>query len=144
MINLHPPLTGLPFAGAVSLVALEVLGCVRRYKERVSILRPVLIVACIVGVMAAFLSGYQASSRVGELSEATEGLLAQHHSLGRLVFLASGLMGAFFFVAERARHGKRLMYGLYYVFLLVYAISTLVVGQLGGDLVFGHGVGVAR
>jgi len=144
MTNLHPPLTGLPFAGTLFLLAVEVLGGFRRFKQTAHIVRPIALVACIAGVAAAFLSGYQASSAVGNISDATQALLAQHHSLGRLVLLASGLMGAFYFAAQRARHGQRIMFALYYFSLLVFAVSTLVVGQLGGELVFEHGVGVNR
>jgi len=104
--------------------------------------RPALVLCVVCAASLAFLSGYQASSELGTISEQVEKELGKHHSLGRLYLISALALGTFFLVRSRALHGRVILTALYYVALLSVVILTLWVGALGGDLVFEHGLGI--
>lgn len=142
MIDLHPPLTGLPLAGVLLLLVAEVVRCIPRLRSAGAILRNAAVAGCIVSVLGAFLSGYTASSSAGVLVVAVEDAMSRHHSLGRLLLINSLLLGTFFWLYQRAIRGRGVLMGLYYLTFVVQLIGTLWVGYLGGQLVFEHGVNV--
>jgi uncharacterized membrane protein len=142
MIDLHPPLTGLPLAGMLLLLVAEVVRCFPRLRSSGDIIRNAAVLSCIVSVLGAFLSGYQASSRAGALAVAVEDAMSRHHSLGRLLLINSLLLGTFFLLYQRAIRGRGILMALYYLAFVVQLFGTLWVGYLGGQLVFEHGVNV--
>jgi len=142
MIDLHPVLSGLPFASALLLVAAEVLLRFGRTARGAATLQLAAVSCCVLSSTAAFLSGYQASSMAGELSGQAESAMGTHHALGRLLLLSSLALATFFFLARVAIHGKKLLQALYGVMVLVYLVLTLWAGNLGGQLVFTHGINV--
>jgi uncharacterized membrane protein len=144
MIDLHPSMSGLPLAGALLLVVSELLYCVPRLRPSRPIVQTTAVIACVVTVLAAFISGYQASSRAGELSGVVETAMANHHSFGRLLLINSLLLATFFFLSRVAVHGKRVVRALYYVSCLGHVVGTVWVGYLGGRLVFEHAVNVLK
>jgi uncharacterized membrane protein len=144
MIDLHPSMSGLPLAAALLLITSEAMYCVPRLRPSRSIVQTTAVIACVVTVVSAFISGYQASSLAGELTGAVETAMANHHSLGRLLLINSLLLATFFFLSRVAVHGKRAVSLLYYLSFIVHIIVTVWVGYLGGRLVFEHGVNVLK
>lgn len=142
MIALHPPLSGMPLAFVVLLVVVEALRCFCGWRDSLVVTRRVLLIAVIFSTACAFLSGYQASSPLGDLSVEVQDALREHHAYGRLLLINSLLMGTFAWIAARAVHGKRGISALYVMTLLVQLALTLWVGYLGGSLVFERGLGV--
>ena len=142
MIALHPPLSGMPLAFVVLLVVVEVLGCFGSRRASLVVTKRILLLSVIGATIGAFLSGYQASSPLGDVSPEVQEALGQHHAYGRLLLINSLLMGTFSWIASRAVHGKKGIVVLYVVTLAVQLMLTLWVGYLGGSLVFDRGVGV--
>ena len=142
MISLHPPLSGLPLSFILLLVGVE---CARSRSKWRDSLAPVvgpLVIATAIGTISAFLSGYQASSALVDLTPAVEAELGTHHALGRLLLINAILMVAFFRVSKTATHGRALLKSLYFITLLAQLVLTLWVGKMGGGLVFERGLGV--
>jgi uncharacterized membrane protein len=103
----------------------------------------VVVTACVVSSIAAFLSGYQASSDLPDLSPALQDALGGHHAWGRMLLIVCIVMAALFWVSRVATHGRALWASLYYFSLSILIALVLWVGHLGGDLVFQHGMGVS-
>ena len=95
-------------------------------------------------VSAAFISGYQASSRALDILPIAEQAMGEHHSYGKALLVSSFLLGAFFFVSRVATHGRKVFCALYYLFFILQLAGTIWVGSLGGRLVFEHAVNVSR
>jgi uncharacterized membrane protein len=142
MIFLHPPLSGMPLAFVGLLVVVEVLRCFGSWRGSLLTTQRILLISLIGSTICAFLSGYQASSPLGDLSSDVQNALGQHHAYGRLLLINSLLMGTFSLIAARAVHGKKGISALYVVTLVFQLLLTLWVGFLGGSLVFDRGVGV--
>jgi uncharacterized membrane protein len=144
MIDLHPPSSGLPLASALLLCVAEMLRCVPRARAVSSVLRTTAVVACAVAVIAAFVSGYQASSRAVALAPHVESAMGWHHSLGKGLLATSLLLATFYYLSRVATHGARIVSALYYLVVVIHVALTVWVGTLGGQLVFAHGVNVSR
>ena len=142
MIALHPPLSGMPLAFVALLSCVELARMWPSLRGTLSVTRSVLIVAVALATISAFLSGYQASSPLGEISASIESALGRHHAYGRILLINALLMASFAWLGARALHGRRTLLFLYGVSLIAQLCISLFVGYLGGDLVFGHGVGV--
>ena len=143
MIAFHPPLSGFPLACLSLQIVAEALSLFASTRRICSGPRAFLVSSTVLSCLLVFLSGYQASSALGDLSPVAQETLATHHAIARLVVINALLMGAFFFVSHIASHGKRIFIALYGVTLLVQVALTLLVGYHGGALVFTHGLGVA-
>lgn len=143
MIDLHPPASGLPLASVLLLCVAEVLQRVPRLRNPTDTLRTVAVVSCVVAVIVAFVSGYQASSRASDLAPHVEVAMGVHHSFGKALLATSLLLGTFYFLSRIATHGRKLFCGLYYLVFLLQVIGTIWVGTLGGQLVFDYGVNVS-
>ena len=137
-------MSGLPLAATLLLVTSEAIRCFPRLRPSRPVIQMTAVVACVLTVVAAFISGYQASSHAGELTGAAEAAMANHHSLGRFLLINSLLLATFFFLSRVAVHGKRVVSGLYYLSCIVHVIVTVWVGYLGGRLVFEHGINVLK
>jgi uncharacterized membrane protein len=143
--DLHPPASGLPLASALLLIAVEIFAVLFKYRtleSTIYALRYTSVVACVIGVIAAFTSGYQASSLAIKISASAEDALAWHHTLSKGVLVASILLGAALYLSQVAVHARKVFVAAYYILLLVFVLSTVFVGKLGGELVFRHGVNV--
>ncbi len=143
MPQLHPPLSGMPLAFISLLLLLELLRFIPSVSRALPTARAILLPAVLVSAAAAFLSGYQASSSMGEISDAAKAALGTHHAVGRFVLINAALVAIFGWLARIARQGRAAFQALYYVALAVQAALTLYAGSLGGKLVFSHGVGVS-
>ena len=104
--------------------------------------RRILILAVVLSTIFAFLSGYQASSPLGEIPADIKSAVGRHHAYGRLLLINALLMVSFAWLGGRALHGRKTLRFLYGVSLVAQLALSLFVGYLGGDLVFGYGVGV--
>jgi hypothetical protein len=125
------------------LVFVELLRTRRAWRESLRVTRNVAITAVVISTTSAFFSGYQASSSLGDLSAEIQGAVGEHHAYGRLLLFNALLLGTFAWLESRATHGKGFMFSLYILTLLVQVGLTVVVGSLGGGLVFIHRLGVA-
>lgn len=99
----------------------------------------------IAGYILAFGSGYIAADLAVQngLKEST--VIAGHHVLGRLGLITIFLVGGAAWLEGAALPETRLLWQrIYRTLLLVAALITFVVCYRGGELVFTHGVGVAR
>jgi len=143
MIDLHPPLSGMPLAFIAMLSCVELLRVRLAWRHSLSMTRAIAIVAVVVSTSMAFFSGYQASSPLGDLSLEIQGALGTHHAYGRLLLVNALLMGSFAWLESRAAHGRAVVRTLYIITLMTQLGLTILVGYLGGGLVFTHGVGVA-
>jgi uncharacterized membrane protein len=143
MIDLHPPASGLPLASVLLLCAAEALSCLGRSRQAGETLRTSAVIACVVSVIAAFSSGYQASSRALSLTVEAQDAVAFHHALGKGLLATTLLLGTFYYLSRAATQGKRAFYFVYLGVLLLQLIGTIWVGTLGGRLVFEHGVNVS-
>lgn len=132
----------MPLAFASLLLLLEVCARFTAVFRVISVARALLLPAVALSCVAAFLSGYQASSSMGHVSEGAEAALGIHHALGRFVLINALLVGLFAWLARIARQGRGLFCALYYLALITQVGLTLWVGFLGGKLVFAHDVGV--
>jgi len=142
MVQLHPPLSGMPLAFIVMLCFVELLQRVPAIARAHAALRTALVVAVVCSTAAAFLSGYQASSALPDLAREAEGHLAQHHAAGRFMLVNAILLGTFCWVSRIAKRGQGVFAALYWGFLLAQLGMALWVGSMGGQLVFSHGLGV--
>lgn len=142
MIDLHPPISGLPLASIILLVVAELSALSARFGRHAGVLRTVGAAGCLIAVAAAFASGYQASSRIGDLTPQVEAALGWHHFNGRLLLFNSILLVTFFILSRIAKHNRIVFVSLYYLALIIQIALTIMVGFLGGELVFGHGVNV--
>ena len=143
MIALHPPLSGMPLAFVVMLACIELLRARTCWRQSLGVARTIAIIAVVASTSFAFLSGYQASSPLGDLPLNVQGALGTHHAYGRLLVVNALLTGTFAWLESRATHGRRVVSFLYFTTLLAQFALTVLVGYLGGELVFTHRVGVA-
>lgn len=142
MIALHPPLSGLPFGFILLLVGVE---CARlRVKWRDSLAPAVwpLVIVTALSTACVFLSGYQASSELVDLTPVVEAELGTHHAVGRLLLINSIIMATFFRVSKVATHGRAIFRSMYFITLVIQFVLTVWVGYMGGCLVFDRGLGV--
>lgn len=142
MISFHPPLSGLPLAGILLLIAVEVGRLIPRTRIAADQCRGFVVGATMIATVVVFVSGYQASGELPPLSPELELAVGKHHSIGRFLLLNSLTLAAFFFLSRVAIHGRRVLVGLYYLAFALQIILTLWAGSLGGSLVFEYGIGV--
>jgi uncharacterized membrane protein len=133
----------MPLAFIAMLSCVELLRVRAVWREPLKMTRVVVIVAVVVSTAAAFFSGYQASSPLGDLSPLVQSALGTHHAYGRLLLINALLMGTFAWLEGRATHGRGVLLFLYLATLFAQLGVTVLVGYLGGGLVFTHRLGVS-
>lgn len=133
----------MPLAFIAMLVCVELLRARRAWREPLRVTRNVAIMAVVISTTSAFFSGYQASSSLGDLSAEIQGAIGAHHAYGRLLLFNALLLGTFAWLGSRATHGRRFMFSLYILTLVAQLGLTVLVGFLGGELVFIHRLGVS-
>ena len=144
MIQFHPPLSGFPLVCIVLLWIVEVYRFFCKRAPHVEWSRSLLVVSSLVFTGAAFLSGYQASAPLDDVSGPIQDALGRHHAYGRLLLINSIALATFFLVAARAIHGKFIVETLYRLTLVIQILLALWIGSLGGALVFDYGLGVTK
>lgn len=142
MNQLHPALSGLPGA-FIALLAVVEGACFFRGTQCPRPLRSVIVCAVLAATVAAFLSGYQASSALGDLPADVSSELGFHHAVGRFLLIGAFLLAVFAWLAAVARRRQALFRLLYLSALAAQVSVNIWVGLLGGRLVFERGVGVS-
>lgn len=144
MVQFHPPLSGMPLTFALLAVAAELMALKSSLRLKADVIRFAALSGCVLSTAAAFLSGYQASNGLPDLSPEVESALGSHHASGRMLLIDAVLVCTFAWIRSIATHGKGIFAALYYVTLAIFVVLVLYVGSLGGSLVFDYGVGVTR
>lgn len=102
----------------------------------------VVVLFAILGIIAAFFSGYRAS----EYAEATfvfpEDVVSMHHLWGKFTLFASLVLGVLSWIAPRATQNPQGWRVAVLVFLLLTLGLAGVTSWRGGKAVFEHGAGV--
>ncbi len=147
--NLHPALVHFPVALAITALLFDLISILlprRTWWERSAAALYALAAA---GAVAAYLAGRQAANGLGAISAQAETVLARHADLA-LWTVAVLLVAALFRVAANIRDAGRpaARFGaLRAIALITLAGGSALVGataDLGGALVFRHGVAVTR
>ena len=141
MPNLHPPLSGIPFALLSLALLLELLCMWREYSGLKTVARVNLRAAAIISI-ATFFSGYFEADSASVSFSVPEDALATHFVYGRASMCILLLTVAAEYLAARATHYPMLFRLLYYSVLLASMALLSWTGWLGGELVFTHGAGV--
>ena len=139
--NLHPPLAAFPLALLVVVGLLEIVQLIRPRINFGLVIRVNLILA-VVGTVAAFFSGYQASDLANQTFQVADDVIAEHHLWGRLLLFVIVPCATLQILATVAQHGRNWFRCAYYISLIAAIALVLRTGWLGGDLVFQHGAGV--
>jgi uncharacterized membrane protein len=140
MLHIHPALSGMPIAFCLLLCLLELSRIVPAWRNACEGARVPVLLACVVSIIAAFVSGYHASSLLGDLEQPLEDAVGLHHAWGRMALIVALVACALFWIARVATHGRRFFVALYYFALAVFLLLTVWVGHLGGELVFTHDI----
>lgn len=140
MEYLHPALSGMPLSFILLLGILEVARIVPIWRHGAEAARGPVVIACTLGAVAAFLSGYHASSLLHDLPPLTEDALGSHHAWGRMMLIAVVVVATLFWIAKIATHGRATFVALYYAALVSLIALTAWAGHLGGELVFEHNI----
>ncbi len=138
---LHPPLTSFPFALLLTATLLEAFQLLRPSLEVRNAIRIILFFAGFF-IIAAFLSGYQASELANKSFVIADELISKHHSVGRLAMIALLSTLVLHEVSIFAVNSKKVFWAGYYIFLILAVILVVYTGYLGGELVFRYGAGV--
>ena len=145
--NLHAILVHFPIA-LLAVAPLADLGCMV-FRRRVWLDRAAsaLYVIGTLGAGAAFLTGQRAAAALLDLSATTEAAVADHEDMALLTLLAFvGIALLRLLVTWLARDDRRISPGIFRLVALPAALTGLVLlaltADLGGSLVFQHGVGV--
>lgn len=143
VLVIHFPIAFICLAPLVDLACLVIRD--RVWLDRAATL---LYVTGTAGAGAAYLSGERAAKALADLSPAAESALADHESVALLTLIALPIATlARLWVSWLARNDRRISLGLFRLAAIPIAFVALallaVTADRGGNLVFGHGLGVA-
>jgi|688.fasta_scaffold455076_3 hypothetical protein len=130
----------MPFAFCLLLSILEFARLLPAWRGAAEAARKPVVIACFLSAVAAFASGYHASSFLSDLSPGVEDALGSHHAWGRMALISAVVVCALFWIAKVALHGRQLFIALYYAALSSLVVLTVWTGFLGGELVFTHNI----
>jgi uncharacterized membrane protein len=147
--SLHVLIVHFPIA-LISLAPLFDLGCLL-FRDRVWLDRTAtaLYVTGAIGAGAAYLSGKRAAKTLGDISPTAESALADHESLAIITLIATAIVTlARLWVSWLSRNDRRTSLGVFRLVALPMALTALtllaVTADRGGNLVYMHGLGVAK
>lgn len=137
---LHPAVVHFPIALAMAALLVDVVARLRRGTGETC--ATVLLVLAAAGSVVAVVSG-QAAHDAAVVPAAARDLVARHEDLGELV-----MVGLVALLAVRGlvawRRWRHPLLGWLQTLLLAVVVGLVgLTGHLGGELVFGHGVGTA-
>ena len=146
--SLHVVVIHFPIA-FICLAPLFDIGCMV-FRDRVWLDRAatVLYVMGTVGAGAAYLSGQRAAKALVDLSPAAESALADHENFAVLTLIALVIVSLTrLTVSWLARDDRRISLGIFRLTAVPVALAGLLLlgmtADRGGNLVYGHGLGVA-
>jgi uncharacterized membrane protein len=142
VLVIHFPIAFICLAPFVDLACLIIRD--RVWLDRAATL---LYVMGMTGAGAAFLSGERAAKALSDLSPGAESALADHESAATLALIAIAVATlARLWVSWLARNDRRTSLGLFRLAAIPIALVALallaITADRGGNLVFGHGLGV--
>jgi uncharacterized membrane protein len=140
-LHVHPAITAFPTALLPLALLLEIWNFFRP-SAPISAAARVLVVFGVLGVIAAFISGYQASELADQFFEVPDEPISTHHAVGRLLLFVSIPMLALMWIGSVAVHARKVFLSLYGALLLVSVGLVCYAGYLGGELIFRYGAGV--
>jgi len=146
--SLHVILIHFPIA-FICLAPLFDLGCLV-FRDRVWLDRAatVLYVMGTICAGAAYLAGERAAKALADLSPAAESALADHENFAALTLIALAIVSLVrLAVSWISRYDRRISLGVFRLAAIPVALAGLILLALtadrGGNLVYGHGLGVA-
>ena len=147
----HPSLHVLVIHFPIALVCLAPLfdlGCLV-FRDRVWLDRTAtsLYVTGTIGACAAYLAGGRAAKALSNLSATAESALADHQSMAMVTLIALAIATlARLWVSWLSRNDRRICIGFFRLAAIPLALVALTLlaltADLGGSLVYGHGLGV--
>ena len=145
--SLHVVMIHFPIA-FICLAPLFDFGCLV-FRDRVWIDRAatVLYVMGTVGAGAAYLAGERAAKALADLSPAAESALADHESSAVLTLIGLAIVSLVrLTVSWISRNDRRISLGVFRLIAIPVALAGLILlaftADRGGNLVYGHGLGV--
>ena len=145
--SLHVMVVHFPIA-LICLAPLFDLGCLI-FRDRVWLDRTatLLYVLGTLGAGAAYLAGERAAKALVEISPAAESALADHESSALITLIALAIVALFrLWVSWISRNDRRIRLGLFRLVAIPVALAGLallaITADRGGNLVYGHGLGV--
>lgn len=141
-MNIHPPLSSLPFAFVIALSAIETWRLLPQTRARLTQLRMGLGVCAAVSVLFAFVSGYLEQSKASLSFVVPEESIALHYNVARLLLFLIVPCVTLLFASEKAKFNQRALEWWYRASLLLVLATVIYTGWLGGELIFSHGAGV--
>jgi len=145
--SLHVVLIHFPIA-FICLAPLFDLGCLV-FRDRVWLDRAatVLYVMGTICAGAAYLAGERATKALADLSPAAESALADHENSAVLTLIALAIVSLVrLTVSWMSRHDRRISLGVFRLAAIPVALAGLILlavtADRGGNLVYGHGLGV--
>ena len=145
--SLHVMVVHFPIA-LICLAPLFDLGCLI-FRDRVWLDRTatLLYVLGTLGAGAAYLAGERAAKALVEISPAAESALADHESSAFITLIALAIVSLFrLWVSWISRNDRRIRLGLFRLVAIPAALAGLallaITADRGGNLVYGHGLGV--
>jgi uncharacterized membrane protein len=147
--NLHPALVHFPIALAAVALLFDAILFARRRWVSLDASGAFLWALAAAGAGAAYLAGEQAAEEAGLLESAAEVALGKHADAALATLIALCLFALFrVWLAWRDRGADRAASGLLRAFGLVGALAAqglvAYTGDLGGGLVYRHGIAVSR
>ena len=145
--SIHVMVVHFPIA-LICLAPLFDLGCLilrdHVWLDRVATLFYVL---GAVGAGASYLSGERAAKALAEISPTAESALADHESSALITLIALAIVALFrLWVSWISRNDRRIRLGLFRLVAIPVALAGLallaITADRGGNLVYGHGLGV--
>ena len=142
VLVIHFPIALICLAPVVDVGCLVLRGWV--WLDRTATL---LYVAGTIGAGAAYLTGDRAADALGGISPAAEATLADHHRFAVLTLIVLVIVSLLrLTVSWLARNDRRISLGIFRLVALPLALAGLLLVALtadrGGQLVYGHGLGV--
>jgi len=145
--SLHVVVIHFPIA-FICLAPFFDLGCLV-FRDRVWLDRAatLLYVMGTIGAGAAYLAGERAAEALVEISPAAEAALADHESVATLTLIALAIVSLVrLWVSWLSRDDRRITFGVFRLAAIPVALVGLALLALtadrGGNLVYGHGLGV--
>jgi uncharacterized membrane protein len=145
--SLHVVVIHFPIA-FICLAPLFDIGCLI-FRDRVWLDRAatVLYVIGTIGAGAAYLAGERAAEALMEISPAAESALADHENSATLTLIALAIVSLVrLWVSWISRDDRRISFGVFRLAAIPVALAGLALLALtadrGGNLVYGHGLGV--
>lgn len=145
--NFHPLAVHFPIALLFTAVLFDVLCLALRRQRWLDPAATSLYVLGTIGAAAAWWTGTQASTTMWDASGAAQAAMADHESLGLLTLIAFTVVTVLrVVVARTSRRDKVTRFATLRLLALAAALAALILlvstAHKGGELVYGHGMGV--